>query len=186
MSKLTQIILESVVEKLDEQQQHKSAGTSLNQVSAGLKNAPVKEGDVGVDVGGGKYDKGVEHFASKGAKLHVYDPYNRSEAHNKIVEAKMHGKADYVGCHNVLNVIKEKEHRAGVLHKIKQFMGPKGTAHITVYEGDKSGNGRETKGGESWQNHQPTAWYHDEIKKAFPDHTITKHKGGYLIKKSEE
>lgn len=176
---LKSIIVDRIVEAIE--QKHSSAKTSLNQVSTGLKNAPIKAGDTGVDVGGGKYDKGVEHFASKGAKLHVYDPYNRSKEHNEKVASDHSGKADYVGCHNVLNVIKEKEHRAGVLDRVKKFMGPHGKAHITVYEGDKSGNGRETKGGESWQNHQPTSWYHDEIKDAFPDHNVTKHKGGYLI-----
>ena len=184
MSSIKQLIMARLVEEIE--QKHTSAKTSLNQISSGLKNAPVESGQSGVDVGGGKYDKGVEHFASKGAKLHVFDPYNRSEEHNNNVTKTMTGKADYVGCHNVLNVIKEKQHRRSVLDKIKSFMGENGKAHITVYEGDKSGSGRETKGGESWQNHLPTSAYHDEIKEAFPEHEVSKFKGGYLVQKKQK
>ena len=66
-------------------------------------------------------------------------------------------------------------------------MKPKtGIAHITTYEGDKSGNARQTKNdkgrGSSWQNHMKTSEYLPEIKKVFPEstHDVT-HKGGHII-----
>ena len=164
---------------LEESQEHTSADTSLNQASAGLKYAVkhnmIKPNSTNIDHGGGKYDAGKEHVESnvEGAKLHVHDPFNRTEEHN--AEALKHtGKADYVGMHNVLNVIKEPEHRKEALEKVKSFVHPKGTVHLTVHEGDKDGNARITKAdkgrGSSWQNHRPTESYMDEVKSVFPEH----------------
>lgn len=178
---------------MNENQEHTSADTSLNQVSAGLKHA-VKHGlihpnSVNVDVGGGKYDAGKEHVESSvpGAKLHVSDPFNRSEEHNAKVAKTAEGKADYTSLNNVANVIKEPEHRIAAYHKVKSFMKPKtGIAHITVYEGDKTGNARQTKNdkgrGSSWQNHRKTDSYMNEIKSVFPEHTheVT-NKSGHII-----
>ena len=49
------------------------------------------------------------------------------------------------------------------------------TAHITVYEGDKTGNGRMSKQdkgrGSSWQEHRPTSSYVPEVRKVFPEST---------------
>lgn len=175
-------------------QEHTSADTSLNQVSSGLKHATatgmIKPNSVNVDVGGGKYDAGKSHVEKSvhGASLHVHDPFNRSESHNAAVEHAHQGKADYVGLHNVLNVIKEPEHRATALHTVKKFLKPGGTAHITVYEGDKSGVSRMTKKdsgrGSSWQNHQATKSYVPEVKSAFPDHHVHV-KGKHIIVSSK-
>lgn len=178
---------------LEEKQEHTSADTSLNQVSAGIKHAVksglIKPHSLNVDNGGGRYDAGKEHVESsvEGSEFHVHDPYNRSEEHNSDVVKKTSGKADYVGMHNVLNVIKEPEARQEALKKVKSFMKPKsGIAHITVYQGDKSGNGRVTKAdkgrGSSWQEHRPTKSYVDEVKNIFPEesHEIS-HKGDHII-----
>ncbi len=182
---------------LTEAQEHTSADTSLNQVSSGIKHAVksglIKPNSVNVDNGGGKYDLGKTHVESNipGAKLHVHDPFNRSEEHNSTVKSSTTGKADYVGMHNVLNVIKEPAHREQALHQVKSFMKPKtGIAHITVYEGDKSGNSRMSKAdkgrGSSWQEHRATSTYVPEVKKVFPDstHNVTA-KGGHIIIKQK-
>lgn len=161
-------------------QQHTSADTSLNQVSAGLKHASsnlIKPNSTNVDVGGGRYDAGKEHVEKENptAKLHVFDPFNRSDEHNKEVKHAAEHNADYVGLHNVLNVIKEPEHRMGALQSVKSFMKKGSTAHITVYEGDKTGNGRMSKQdkgrGSSWQEHRPTSSYVPEVRKVFPEST---------------
>jgi hypothetical protein len=179
--------------QLREAQEHASAETSLNQVSSGIKHAVtkglIKPNSVNVDNGGGRFDLGKNHVESnvEGAKLHVHDPYNRSEEHNEEVRNKTHGKADYVGLHNVLNVIKEPEARKEALEQTKKFMKPKtGVAHITVYEGDRTGNGRMSKKdrgkGSSWQNHRPTSSYVDEVKSVFPEDTHTvEHKGQHIV-----
>lgn len=176
-----------------ESQEHTSADTSLNQVSAGLKHAVskslIKPNSVNVDVGGGKYDVGKSHVEKsvEGSKLHVYDPYNRKSEHNKNIEDETTGKAHYVGLHNVLNVIKEPESRKSALEKVKSFMKPgEGVAHITVHEGDKSGNGRMSKSdkgrGSSWQNHRPTSSYVGEVSSVFPEHTYdVRHSGKNIV-----
>lgn len=167
-------------EFLDETQEHTSADTSLNQVSAGLKYAVskglIKPNSTNVDHGGGRYDAGKSHVENsvEGSELHVHDPFNRSEEHNKEVHKKAKGNSDYVGMHNVLNVIKEPEHRIEAMKAAKSFMKPKsGIVHFTVYEGDKKGNGRITKvdkgRGSSWQEHRPTSSYIEEVKKVFPE-----------------
>lgn len=182
---------------LEEGQEHTSADTSLNQASGGLKHA-VKHGlipkhGLAIDHGGGKYNAGKEHVEShvEGAKLHVHDPFNRSEEHNSEIVKKHTGKADYVGLHNVLNVIKEPEHRHEALKKVKSFMKPGGTAHITVHEGDGDGRSRMTKKdsgrGSSWQEHRKTKTYMDEVKKVFPEHSHTvERKGKHIIVKGKE
>lgn len=162
-------------------QQHTSADTSLNQVAAGIKHAVksgmIKPNSINVDVGGGRFDAGKEHVESNvsGANMHVYDPFNREQSHNERVKSIASSNSDYVGMHNVLNVIKEPDQRLEALKTVKSFMKPKGIAHITVYEGDKSGSGRiskQDKGrGSSWQEHRPTASYVPEVKKIFPEHS---------------
>jgi len=175
-----------------ESQEHTSADTSLNQVSAGLKYAVekghIKPNSINIDHGGGRFDKGIEHVESnvEGAKLHVHDPFNRSEEHNKNIEDRHKGKADYVGLHNVLNVIKEPEIRQKALEKVKSFVHPSGTVHISVHEGDGNGKSRITKNdkgrGSSWQEHRKTETYMDEVKNTFPEseHNVTR-KGKHII-----
>ena len=192
------VTFKSFVETIQESQEHTSAGTSLNQVSSGIKHATakglIKPHSINVDNGGGKYDLGKSHVEKhiKGAHMEVHDPYNRSKEHNDSVKKKAKGKADYVGMHNVLNVIKEPKARHDAIKSTKSFMKPKtGIAHFTVYEGDKTGKGRVSKAdkgkGSSWQEHRPTSSYVHEIKKVFPEkthdvtakgpHIIVRHKG---------
>jgi len=180
---------------LEEEQEHTSADTSLNQVSAGLKYAVdkklIKPHTHNIDNGGGKYDRGKEHVESniEGAKLHVHDPFNRSDEHNKEIVKNHTGKAHYVGLHNVLNVIKEPEQRRAALEKTKTFMHPKGIVHISVHEGDANGKSRMTKKdkgrGSSWQEHRKTGTYMDEVKNTFPEetHNIEKHGKNILVTK---
>ena len=136
-----------------------------------------------MDNGGGRYDAGKNHIESnvEGAKLYVHDPFNRSEEHNTKVKKECEGNCDYVGMHNVLNVIKEPEEREKALKTVKSFMRPKtGIAHISVYQGDKSGKGRVTTKG--WQEHRPTSSYEDEIKGVFPEETHeVSRKGDHII-----
>lgn len=182
-------------ELLKETQEHTSAETSLNQVSAGINHAVshnlIKPNSVNVDYGGGKYDKAKKHVENsvKGAKLHVHDRFNRSSEHNENIDKLATNNADYVGLHNVLNVIKEPEERKSALENMKKFLKPEtGVGHITVYTGDKSGNGRITKKdkgkGSSWQNHRPTSSYVDEVKNVFPNHSVEL-KGEHIFVKNK-
>ena len=66
---------------------------------------------------------------------------------------------------NVLNVILEPDARANVILKAAKCIRDGGTAYFTVYEGDGSGEGRQTSSG--WQNNRKTADYVSEIGRYF-------------------
>ena len=154
-----------------------SANTSLNQIPALLKNVPWEGGELNLDYGGGKYDKGTEYlWQEHGVMNLVYDPYNREAAHNWAV---MHfidksGGADTVTCANVLNVIQSADDRREVLCNIKRHMCFEGTAYFMVYEGDRSGVGKQT-GPDQWQENRKTADYIREIEDVF-EHVYRKGK----------
>lgn len=157
-------------------QQHTSACTSLNQVAAGIKFAVsqglIRPGTVAVDVGGGRYDAGKHYAEAAGAVFHVYDPFNRDHQHNEAVKVRCQFRSQYVGLHNVLNVIKEDHIRKAALQTALSFMAPMGSVvHITVYEGDRSGQGRESQPdrgkGSCWQENRKTSDYLEEIRYTF-------------------
>lgn len=135
-------------------------------------------GKVYLDFGGGKFDNGVYFVKDKGATLLVYDPYNRSDEHNKkvLAELKENGGADAGLNSNVLNVIKEPEARLAVLRNLKRMVKPGGDIYITVYEGTGKGNEGPTKAG--YQLNRKTADYLEEIQQVFPNAT----RKGKLIK----
>lgn len=127
------------------------------------------EGSVGIDYGGGKFDNAVEALAEQGVTLYVYDPYNRSQQHNRaaLKALRANGGADFAINSNVLNVIKEPEARLNVLENIKTITKPGAPIYITVYEGSGKGNEGVTKSG--YQLNRKTADYLEEIQQVFPD-----------------
>jgi hypothetical protein len=157
-----------------------SADTSLNQVPALFKSSAfdAPEGSRNLDIGGGKYDKGTEYLAAeKGVDSYVYDPFNRSAEHNKSVLDEFSGNpADTVTAANVLNVIKEPEARLDVIQRAFDNLKPGGKAYFDIYEGNKSGVGKETTKG--WQNNMKAAEFEDEIRSVFPE---VNRKGTMLI-----
>lgn len=141
-------------------QQFTSASTSRKQVPALHKHYGLFEGLSVLDYGGGKYDLGVNFLREKGFRAEVYDPFNRSQAHNERVLAARYTS---VLLSNVLNVIKEKEIRLQVVaHALS--LGKK--VFITVYC-DKNKCEGMTKDG--YQMHKPLPFYVSEIKEYFPD-----------------
>lgn len=166
---------------LDESQQYTSAKTSINATklpktfSVLDKIDAVKPGHVIADIGGGRFDNASEWAKSKGATLHVFDPYNRTPEHNeKSLSATSDGKSHIVTVNNVLNVIKEPEHRSSVIEHAAHSLHPEGTAYFLIYEGDKSGEGKPTQQGQSWQNNQPMKHYVPEVEQHFSN-VNTKH-----------
>ena len=161
-------------------QEYDSAATSINsnKLPAIYKLVHFEPGKVYLDFGGGKFDNGVYYVRDLGATLLVYDPYNRSDEHNKEVlrVIKENGGADAALNSNVLNVIKEPEARLGVLKNIKKLTKPGGDVYITVYEGTGKGNEGPTKAG--YQLNRKTADYLEEIQQVFPNAT----RKGKLIK----
>lgn len=120
-----------------------------------------------LDVGGGRFDTAQEAARSYGATVSIYDPYNRSEEHNREVIA---GAYDVAIISNVLNVIDSTAARGDVV----QLAGSKAdTVLITVYEGDRSGTGRQTAA-DSWQENRAIADYIEEIAAALPGWNIAR------------
>lgn len=160
------------------EQKYTSRRTSINSSKApviyGLKKAvDVMTGKRVIDIGGGRFDTAVEAAKQCGALVSIYDPYNRSEEHNASV---LKGIYDVAVISNVLNVIDSASARADVLklaaQKASQIL-------ITVYEGNKSGVGKQTSS-DSWQENRCTADYVDEIKSALPEWNVVRF--GKLIK----
>lgn len=152
-------------------QEYDSAATSINsnKLPTIYKLVNFEPGKVYLDFGGGKFDNGVYYVRDLGATLLVYDPYNRSDEHNKEVlrVIKENGGADATLNSNVLNVIKEPEARLGVLNNIRKLTKPGGDVYITVYEGTGKGNEGPTKAG--YQLNRKTEGYMEEVESVFPD-----------------
>lgn len=140
-------------------QEFDSAGTSVNQIASiyKLKNI-FKKGDRVLDYGGGKYDTATEFMAKKGVSVQVYDPFNRTPEHNRMVLKRFMNKApDVIVCANVLNVIKEPEIIVDIVQNIKRLAGRNTKVLISVYERDKTGIGVRTDKG--WQRNERAEEY---------------------------
>lgn len=131
-------------------QKFTSADTSINSAKLPktftfVKNwKPFSEN---LDYGGGKFDNATEYLAKFNVENFVYDPFNRTKEHNDKVLAHFqygHG-ADTITCNNVLNVIDSIEEIKKVIRHCTQLLHPAGTAYFKIYEGDKSGQGKQTK-----------------------------------------
>lgn len=163
--------------QLTEAQQFSSAGTSQSQIAKGFatvaKHVGWQRGATNLDLGGGKYEHGVEFLKKHGVTSHVLDPYNRSAEHNSNVSktVKSRGGADTVTVFNVLNTIKEDSAHKQVLETAKQHLKPGGRLFLSVYAGDKSGVGRQTKK-DSWQRNQGLGDYLSTVQTVFPNAAV--------------
>lgn len=172
--------LDEDFEVSDTKQKYTSAKTSINssKLPAIFKMINLPSGTINLDFGGGRFDNVAEYYADKDVTNLVYDPYNRSSAHNKEVlnQIKENGGADSVTCSNVLNVIAEPEARLTVIKNIYNLAKSGAPCYFTVYEGSGSGEGAETKSG--YQLNKKTADYLEEIQQVFPN---AKRKGKLIV-----
>jgi hypothetical protein len=95
-------------------QEYSSAKSCVRKVPAGFRIVDKyfgwKPHTTNLDIGGGKYDLMTNKLNEKSVTNLLYDPYNRSEYHNKnILTYIKYKKVDTVTIFNVLNVIKEHE-----------------------------------------------------------------------------
>lgn len=150
-----------------------SAATSINssKLPAIFRMVKFQPDTLNLDYGGGRFDNAAEELAKINVTNLVYDPYNRSSEHNQDVlkQVRANGGADTVTISNVLNVIAEPEARQTVLRNAKKLVKSGGKVYITVYEGNKSGSGAETKAG--YQLNKDTKDYVDEISQVFDNVT---------------
>lgn len=154
-------------------QEFTSANTSINssKLPAIFKMVSFEPGTINIDYGGGKFDNVADYLTQYDVINLVYDPFNRTAAHNKEVLKTLReaGGADTATCSNVLNVIKEPEVRKNVLQNIARIVKPGGKIYITVYEGTGKGDEKSTSAG--YQLNRKTSDYLDEIQEVFPDAT---------------
>ena len=152
-------------------QEFTSENTSINstKLPAIFKMVSFEPGTINLDMGGGKFDNVAEYLSEYDVINLVYDPYNRSRAHNSevIKTLRSAGGADTATCSNVLNVIKEPEARINVLENMSKLVKPGGDIYITVYEGRGDSKEGPTKSG--YQLNRKTQDYLEEIREVFPD-----------------
>ena len=125
-------------------QSYSSKNTSVNSKKLPAIYNKIKwrsfSGQTVLDIGAGKYTQHIKDFLSYWDIHYVpFDPYNCS-AEDNLYASCVH--PDVVICSNVFNVIKEKEVIYDLYFMIASFNVP---FFITIYEGDKSWVGRETK-----------------------------------------
>ena len=161
------------------EQLYDSADTSINvsKKPAGYnelkKRGEIKDGDVIVDIGGGRFDNLVEDAAEEGATVKVYDPFNRTPEHNAaVVDSVKDGQADMAMSHNVLNVIQEDKNIIDIAVQAENAIKPNGKAHFSVYEGDGKGVGKVTTKG--YQRNEKTQAYVPLIEQVFGKGNVTK------------
>lgn len=159
-----------------------SANTSVNcrKLPAIYTNKAAQKiysGKSVIDLGCGKFDN-AKHFAeSLGCEVGMYDPYNRTLKENQIAVSR---KYDVAIISNVLNVIQDSLDRWALID-MASVLAP--TILVTVYEGDGTGVGRQTKP-DCWQENRPTESYVGEIAGVLPEYSVTR-KGKLIIAEKE-
>lgn len=162
-------------------QTYTSAGTSINsgRLPAVYGKARFSAPFV-LDYGCGKY---TEHIAQalhhQGRELFPYDPYNQpEEVNNRTIERVKtcirSGIPVDIVCSNVLNVIDDDGTVKYITDQIEELVRRTGgTGYVTVYEGNRSGTGRQT-GPDQYQRNQPLREYLRYFRKA-------RIKGGMIV-----
>jgi len=166
-------------EPMKRKQRFTSAETSINskKLPRGYKYADIPAGAVVLDYGCGKHVEHLQRTATdRGWTWYGFDPFNRTETENRpavdVIETR---NADYVLCCNVLNVIDDSETVDDVIRAAVSAC--KVAAVFTVYEGNRTGTGRQT-GRDSWQRNERRAAYVDRIRSA--GYQVTR-KGEYIV-----
>lgn len=146
-----------------------SAKTSLNQIPALHKSAPVRlyleslhpTERIVVDIGAGKYPQKASAYMRENyhAAYFPCDKFNLPEETNRMTEKLINdGNFPCALCSNVLNVIDDDEEMSKViLSAAAAILHRKGKAFFTVYEGDKTNVGKYTSKG--FQRNSKTETY---------------------------
>lgn len=142
-------------------QKRTSANTSINRTKLPTAFNMLKPWGAVLDYGCGKYIDHIKAFCEEnGAREYFpFDPFNRTIVENAAatMTGEMYGY-DTVYCCNVLNVIDSDATVWNVVHRLYDWCRPYGRIIIQIYEGDKSGKGRETKN-DCFQRNEKTADY---------------------------
>ena len=147
-------------------QRFTSAATSINSRKLPAVYSKVSFSAPAVlDIGCGKYTEHIkDRLSENGIDYIPYDPYNQPDAVNKqaYIDAEHYIKIGHplaVVCSNVLNVIDSDDVVKTLARAIQWWVTrSQGTGYVTVYEGDRTGNGRQT-GKDSFQRNEPLRAY---------------------------
>lgn len=92
-----------------------------------------------LDVGGGQFDCNRQYMKrERNVDLLVWDPFNRTPAHNASVKADiMKRKADAVTSMSVLNVVPEPEVRLAHITTLKAALVVDGKAYFKIWPGER-------------------------------------------------
>lgn len=150
-------------------QEFDSSDTSINSGKLptvyGKIEFPI--GCTALNYGGGRFDNTIKFGLANGFTDLIFDPFNRtSEWNSEIVETVNKNGIDLAILSNVLNVIKEVDIRGFVLSVLANTLNDNKPLFITVYEGDRTGNGRQTSKS-AWQENRKMKEYLAEVKEHF-------------------
>lgn len=149
-------------------QRFSSKGTSINKskLPAIFRKYSAKHSMTGktvLDYGCGKYTElPWEHCLRNGAAWYApYDPYNQPDKQNRAALRLVENgnRFDIAFCSNVLNVIDDDNTVRGIISHLVTLARD---VYITVYEGDKTGEGRQT-GPDQYQRNEPLRSYLEMI-----------------------
>ena len=147
-------------------QKYTSANTSINseKLPAVYRKAKLTARIV-MDYGCGRYTDHIKEYVNAQNKVYLpYDPYNQPEDKNKLsvtyVLNAMYARFPVdVICSNVLNVIDDDETVQKIARHIENITArTTGTGYVTVYEGNRSGTGKQT-GKDQYQRNEPLRNY---------------------------
>jgi len=129
-----------------------------------------------LDVGGGRFDVNVNFMLKKGIKLQVWDPYNRSAAHNNAVRADtITARVDAVTSMSVLNVIPECESRLAHIITVYEALKINGKAYFKIWPGEglHLGTNVSTQSENAYQANAKAERFLREIEVVFGSGTVT-------------
>lgn len=144
-----------------------SKETSIKQVPGLHKSRYIAEHGLNasvLDYGAGKYPELAENYLKKNTRIASYTPYDPYNLPGKLIPDG--AQYDIVLCANVLNVIRENDVIIDVIRNAIFHTKKGGFTAFTVYEGDKTGNGRITTKG--YQRNELTQRYMMYILAACP------------------
>jgi hypothetical protein len=151
-----------------------SGQTSRSQVPASFRMIPWKRGSRNMDLGCGKYPEllmaslALDHEVNSLAWDPVWFP---NWVHG--FEPDTHkNPVDTITVNNVLNVLKFDNDIQAIIDKVYMFGNEDTTVYFLIYEGDRSGVGRDTKCG--YQRNQKTKDYLKYLETWFRDIKIKK------------
>lgn len=160
--------------------------TSLQQVPAIIKRYKNSMDEKSVlNFGCGKGFKKVHDYLNKSFIYHYdkyldtiyYDDDDHVLATNEWIDIDIQDY-DIVVLANVLNVIKDYKEIEETLDKIKSVCNNATTVYISVYEGDRKGEGKETTKG--YQRNQKAVKYKEVIEKYFS--SVERKSNNYICK----